>query len=49
MTASDLTGAKNAFSAVFRDFDPYGCPFQPAVGARLLTYDVDRNARRRGA
>jgi hypothetical protein len=43
MTASNLTRAKNAFSAVFRDFDPYGRPFQLAVGNRLLIYDVDRN------
>lgn len=43
MTASDLTRARNAFSAVFQDFDPYGRPFQPVVGDRLLIYDVDRN------
>lgn len=43
MTASDLARAKNAFSVVFHEFDPYGCPFQQKVGDRLLIYDVDRN------
>ena len=43
MTVSDLTRAKSAFSAVFRDFEPFGRPFQQAVGDRLLIYDADRN------
>lgn len=40
ITAVDRAVARAAFRQLFRCFDPYGCPFQPAVPGRLLIHQT---------
>ena len=41
MRRNECPIAETAFTTIFRDFDPFGSPFQPTVPARLLIFETD--------